>query len=90
MTHGGGVVVRLKGLHKVRRKLADGSFRTHYYAWRGGPRVEGKPGTPEFIASYNAAVSARKTPVKDSFAALVARYRQSQKHLSLRQNSRRE
>ncbi len=90
MTRGGGVVVRLKGLHKVRRKLADGSFRTHYYAWRGGPRVEGIPGTPEFIASYNATVAARKTPPKDTFTALIVGYRQSQKHLSLRQNSRRE
>jgi hypothetical protein len=29
-----------KGVHVVRRKLADGSFNTHYYAWRGGPRLD--------------------------------------------------
>lgn len=90
MTRGGGVVVRLKGLHKVRRKLADGSYRTHYYAWRGGPRVEGEPGTPEFVASYNRAVQNRRAPVSDTFAALVVRYKQSTKHCSLKDSSRRE
>lgn len=30
----------MKGVHRVRKTLADGSKRTYYYAWRGGPRME--------------------------------------------------
>lgn len=40
----------LKGVHKVRS-----NGRTYYYAWRGGPRLRGEPGTPEFIASFQEA-----------------------------------
>jgi hypothetical protein len=46
---------RLKGLNSKRKRLADGSFKTYYYAWKGGPPLRGEPGTPEFIASYNEA-----------------------------------
>lgn len=57
--------VRLKGLNHVRKRLADGTFRDYYYAWKGGPRVHGEPGTPEFHASFNdAASSVRRAPQK--------------------------
>jgi hypothetical protein len=49
--------VQLKGVLHVRKKLADGEVRDYWYAWRGGPRLEGHPGAPEFIASYNVAVA---------------------------------
>lgn len=52
--------VRLKGINRVSKKLADGTSVTYFYAWKGGPRLPGKPGDPEFIAAYNAAV-AQKT-----------------------------
>ena len=51
--------VLLKGIDSAVKRLADGSTRTYYYAWRGGPRLEGQPGAPEFVASYNAAVAER-------------------------------
>lgn len=31
--------VDLKGIHRVRKRLAGGGVRTYYYAWRGGPRI---------------------------------------------------
>lgn len=37
----------VKGVHRVRRKLADGSYRVHYYAWRGGPAMDSRPGDPD-------------------------------------------
>ena len=49
--------VRLKGVNSKRKRLADGSFKTYYWAWKGGPALRGEPGTPEFIASYNEAVA---------------------------------
>jgi hypothetical protein len=45
--------VRLRGINSKRKRLADGSFKTYYWAGKGGPPLLGKPGTPEFIASYN-------------------------------------
>ena len=44
--------VRLRGINSKRKKLADGSFKTYYWAWKGGPPLRGEPGSPEFIASY--------------------------------------
>jgi hypothetical protein len=51
--------VHLKGVHSVATRLADGTRKTYYYAWKGGPRLRGEPGTPEFVASYNEAIAAR-------------------------------
>ena len=49
--------VRLKGLNSKRKRLADGTLKTYYYAWKGGPPLRGEPGSPEFVACYNEAVA---------------------------------
>lgn len=46
------MLVRIKGIHKVKRKLADGSSKTHYYAWRGGPKMVSPPHTAEFVSEF--------------------------------------
>ena len=51
--------VRLKGINSITKTLADGSERTYYYAWKGGPALRGEPGTPEFVVSYNEAAARR-------------------------------
>jgi integrase len=51
--------VRLRGLNSITKRLADGTRRTYWYAWKGGPSLRGEPGTPEFIASYNEAVASK-------------------------------
>lgn len=66
------VTVDLKGIHTVKAK---GS--TYYYAWRGGPRLEGAPGTDAFIKSYNEAIEQRRIPDAAKFSALVTLYRAS-------------
>jgi integrase len=47
--------VKLKGINKVRRPLADGTVRTHYYHRATGTKLIGEPGTAEFQASFEAA-----------------------------------
>lgn len=69
--------VRLKGLNKVRKRLADGTYRTYHYAWKGGPQLPGLPGSPEFMAAYNAAVEARTAPREGILRTLILRYQQS-------------
>ena len=51
--------VRLKGINSITKKLADGTRRTYWYAWKGGPPLRGEPGTPEFIHSYNEAIATK-------------------------------
>jgi integrase len=66
--------VRLKGINRIRKQLADGSIKTYYFAWRGkgAPQLAGEPGSPEFIASYNEAVAGRKPPSKATLSSLLA------------------
>jgi integrase len=51
--------------------------RTYWYAWRGGPRRRGEPGSPEFVASYNEAIEYRRLPDPGRFRSLVTLYRAS-------------
>ena len=65
--------VHLKGINNHTAKLADGTTKTYWYAWKGGPRLRGEPGTPEFIASYNEAAAQKiKTPTGLLFSLLQA------------------
>jgi hypothetical protein len=64
------VKVELKGICKVRAK-----GRVYWYAWRGGPRLRGGPGSPEFMASYNEAIEQRRQPETGRFRSLVTLYR---------------
>jgi integrase len=66
------VKISLKGTAKVTAK-----GRTYYYAWRGGPRLTGQPGSPEFIQSYNEAIEDRRTPDTNRFRSLVSLYKAS-------------
>jgi integrase len=61
----------------VTKKLADGTKRTYWYAWKGGPPPRGKPGTPEFIASYTEAAAQKVTPPTGVLLALLFRFQES-------------
>jgi integrase len=69
--------VRLKGLAWATKKLADGSKATYWYAWRGGPRLPGEPGTPEFNAAYNAAIAGKVELPRGALAAVLRDYQTS-------------
>ncbi|MDQ0347877.1 tyrosine-type recombinase/integrase [Ancylobacter vacuolatus] len=69
--------VELKGINKKTVKLASGTVATYYYAWKGGPRLSGKPGSPEFTASYLDAVSRKTRAADNSILWLLDRYQQS-------------
>jgi integrase len=71
------VRVLLKGVHKVRRRLADGTEATYYYAWRGGPRIDAEPGTEAFALAYAAEKKKRSAPAKGLFFNLIAEFRSS-------------
>jgi hypothetical protein len=76
--------VRLRGLNCITKRLADGTRRTYWYAWKGGPALRGEPGTPEFMASYNAAVAAKVTPPNGVLFRLLQDYQASDNFRSRR------
>lgn len=82
--------VELKGLHRVRMKLADGTVRTYYYAWRGGPRVEGEPGTPEFVASFARIARPAERDGGDTLLGLLDRYQRSADFQGLAEKTRKD
>lgn len=67
--------VKLKGIASATKKLADGRKVKYYYAWRGGPKLQGQPGSPEFIASYNAAIAARIAAPVGTVESLIREFK---------------
>jgi integrase len=80
--------VRLKGINSKRKKLADGSFKTYHWAWKGGPSLRGEPGSPEFIASYNEAVARKVAPPRGLLLSLLQAYQASDDFRDLAPRSR--
>src|SRR5262245_61870138 len=69
--------VRLRGINSKRKRLADGSFKTYWYAWKGGPRLDGEPGSPEFMAAYNAAVRTKIAMPTGILKSIIVRFEDS-------------
>lgn len=47
----------VKGIHRVRKRLADGTVTEYHYAWRGGPKFwstadDFEENSPEYLAAY--------------------------------------
>jgi integrase len=80
--------IRVKGLNWSTFKLANGTTKTNYYAWRGGPFLVGEPGTPEFWKSYKEAITTRVVAPDGRLLSLTQAYQRSQQFLSLRERTR--
>lgn len=79
--------IDLKGVYVVTSK-----GRTYHYAWRGkgAPRLQSKPGTPEFIAELNEALATRRQVPKHTVAWLCACFRGSEEYAALAVSTRRQ
>lgn len=88
--------LRIKGLASATKKLADGSTRTYWYAWRGGPLLkapDGSPaekGTPEFWAAYQAAMAERGKKAEGALFNVIARYKASSDFRGLAEKTRKD
>lgn len=75
--------IHLPGLARATKRLADGSKRTYFYAWRGGPLLRGEdglplqPGDPAFHAAYAKAHADATRPQSGTIAGLIDEYRRS-------------
>jgi integrase len=81
--------VRLRGINRVTKRLADGTLRTYWYAWKGGPPLCGELGTPEFIASYNEAISRKIVPPRGTLLNILQQYQASEDFRALADSTRR-
>jgi integrase len=69
--------IRLKGINSKRKRLADGTLRIYYYAWKGGPPLRGEPGTPEFVHSYNEAIATKAATPQGALLSVLQAYQVS-------------
>lgn len=88
---------RLRGINRVRKRLADGStVELHYIRgqrgapafWRSGDDCT--PGDAEYERRYHAAKREDRAPAHNRFAAIVAAYRNSAEFRALAPRTRRD
>jgi hypothetical protein len=85
--------VVLRGIHPTTKKLADGTVKTYHYAWKGkgAPSLPGKPGSPEFVAAYNAAIARKVAPSAGVLLSIINRFQESGEFLhSISERTRRD
>jgi integrase len=80
--------VRLKGINSITKKLADGTRRTYWYAWKGGPPLRGEPGSPEFVHSYNEAIAHKVVPPQGALLTILQGYQVSGEFLGRAERTR--
>jgi len=80
--------VRLKGLNSRTKRLADGREVTYYYAWKGGPRLPGKPGDPEFLAGYKEAIARKREAPAGVLLSVINAYQASGEFVELAPRTR--
>jgi integrase len=81
--------VNLKGINSITKRLADGSCRTYWYAWKSGPPLRGEPGTAEFVASYNEAAASKVIPARGTLIIVLQQFQASDDFTSLADSTRR-
>jgi hypothetical protein len=81
--------VRLKGINSFTTRLADGTVKTYWYAWKGGPRIDAEPGTPEFVRLYSEAVSAKVKKSGETFRSLIDYFKDQSEYTGLGDKSKR-
>lgn len=81
---------RIRGVNKVTGKLAGGQTATYYYHRATGTRLQGKPGTPEFIGSL--ADAQTKTPDRSpgTLSGLIRKFEGTAKWRRLRESTQKE
>src|SRR5258708_20873307 len=89
MNGGQNVRVVLKGIHKVKARLSTGEIKTYYYAWRGGPQIKGRPGTPEFVREFHEAHASVRQPRAGTFMTIISRYKAAPEFTRRAQSTRR-
>lgn len=81
---------RLKGINIVKRKLATGEVRTYYYHRATNTRLQGEPGSPEFLSSIATAVEQSRQRDAGTLAGLIREFQQTAKWRRLAPSTQKE
>ena len=81
---------RIKGVNTIKRKLASGETVTYFYHRSTGARLEGEPGSPEFLASIAAAVERSRKRDAGTLAGLMREFEETSKWRKLAESTRSE
>ena len=82
--------VNLFGLYWSEAKLADGTKRRYYRAWKGGPRMKAKYGTAAFITEFEQHHRERKTVPDSTVFSLVAHFKTSSEYTILSDKTKKD
>lgn len=81
--------VDLLGVHRVKKRLADGTVTYYYYAWRGGPRIQAKPNSQAFVSEYLKLTRNREdTPFEAKLAEIIRDYMRSSAFQTLKPSTK--
>jgi integrase len=87
---------KLPGVASATKRLADGTRRKYYYAWRAGPLLKAEDGTPlhpddpQFFVAYTAAHAERKKPPTGNLFSLIAAFKSSTDYTNLSDKTRKD
>ncbi len=79
---------RLKGIHTVKRQVADGTVKVHYYHRASGTALQGKPGSAAFVASLAAAEAAMKSRDDGTLSGLIRAFEKTTKWRKLAESTK--
>lgn len=81
--------VDLVGVHRVKKKLADGSWKFYHYAWRGGPAMGSDPESTDFVAEFVRLTRERPdAPFQGCMAEIVREYLKSPAYTTLKPSTK--
>ncbi|EEE44113.1 tyrosine-type recombinase/integrase [Roseibium alexandrii] len=80
----------LKGINIIRRRLATGEVRTYYYHRATNTRLQGEPGSPEFLSSIAAAVEQCRQRDAGTLGGLIREFQQTAKWRRLAETTQNE
>ncbi|WP_425419764.1 tyrosine-type recombinase/integrase [Oricola indica] len=81
---------KIRGINKVKKRLADGSVRLYYYHRATGRALNGEPGSVEFLSDYVAAEKTLTDRHAGTFNSLVRDYTLSPEFEKLAESTRGE
>ena len=82
--------VRISGINTIRKRLSDGSLRVYRYHRATGIKLDGEPGSAEFIAAYAAAEKTMMDRHAGTFNGLIRDYSLSVEFGQLAESTKRE
>lgn len=68
------VRTNLKGVFCTYKKLKDGTRRQYWYHRTTGTRLNGEPGSPQFVADFAAAEQVNRRDRAETFGSLIRDY----------------